>query len=158
MLTFSKHSKTSFRNISNTRASVSIVFSGMLLFIMIIILPKFLFCYNSPLIPSRFTTERCLTFCCEWHLIALLWTKRKQIINTINGNLKAKQWPENNANAIKRILRTTSNKLVLSVYLEKVLNVNSICVCVSFYCIPVLSYSNCWPKTSIPSFNKKSMD
>ena len=47
-------------------------------------------------------------------------------------NLKAKKRTGNNANATMKILITTSNELVFRMYLEKVLNLNSIYVCLTF--------------------------
>ena len=53
-------------------------------------------------------------------------------------NLKAKKRAENSTNATMRILSTTSNELLFHMYFEKVLNLNSVCVCLTLCRIPVL--------------------
>ena len=53
-------------------------------------------------------------------------------------NLKAKKRTENSTNPRMRILRTTSNELLFHMYFERVLNLNSVCVCLTLCRIPVL--------------------
>ena len=65
-------------------------------------------------------------------------TKTNYFSQERKHNLKAKKRTENSANTTMRILSTTSNELLFRMCFEKVLNLNSVCVCLTLCRIPVL--------------------